>query len=283
MANHEQFFLEDGSLIRYKKSGSGKPLILFHPIRNRLEYFDQVTPLLVNYFTVYALDLPGFGDSPVNKAVSYDEPYMRMALVEFIVKNKLSKSTLVGESIGGVLCATVATMLPSQVEQIIVFNPYDYDTVFGEGIRRANLFARFILWSMSLPVLGNVFAALENRLILWLIFRGGVYSKKAITYKYLSLLVSSISKPGNIYHTRNVLLNFKSWAEAKKQYVKLKTPTTLVYGDHDWSLSQERTQSRTLMSPQKYVVLENMGHFSFLEAPSVAADIIKSKRKLGDI
>ena len=188
-----------------------------------------------------------------------------------------------GESIGGVLCATVATMLPSQVEQIFVFNPYDYDTVFGEGIRRANLFARFILWSMSLPVVGNVFAALENRLILRLIFRGGVYSKKAITYKYLSLLVSPISKPGNIYHTRNVLLNFKSWAEAKKQYVKLKTPTTLVYGDHDWSSSQERTQSRTLMSPQKYVVLENMGHFSFLEAPSVAADIIKSKRKLGDI
>ena len=67
MSNFEKFYLEDGSYIRYKKSGSGNPLILLHPIRNRLEYFDLVTPLLTKNFTVYALDLPGFGDSPVNK------------------------------------------------------------------------------------------------------------------------------------------------------------------------------------------------------------------------
>ena len=89
MSNTQKFFLEDGSYIRYKKSGSGRPLVLLHTIRNRLEYFDRVTPFLTKFYTVYAIDLPGFGDSPVNKAVSYDEPYMRMALVEFIVKNKL--------------------------------------------------------------------------------------------------------------------------------------------------------------------------------------------------
>ena len=69
MTTHERFTLEDGSYIRFKKSGSGKPLILLHTIRNRLEYFDQITPLLENFYTVYALDLPGFGDSPVNKAL----------------------------------------------------------------------------------------------------------------------------------------------------------------------------------------------------------------------
>jgi pimeloyl-ACP methyl ester carboxylesterase len=268
--------LEDGSDIRFKKSGSGKPLILLHTIRNRLEYFDQITPLLTNFYTVYALDLPGFGDSPVNKAANYDQSYMTKAIMNFVVKNKLSKLTLAGESIGGVLCATVAMMLPKQVEKIFVFNPYDYDTNFGEGVRRANIFARFIIWNMSLPVVGNFFAALENRLILWLIFRGGVYNKKAITFKYVSLLSTSTRKPGNVYHTRNVFLNFRSWTEARKQYVKLITPTTLIYGDHDWSSSKEQSESRALLSPQKYVKLENAGHFSFLEAPEKAAEIINS-------
>ena len=91
---------------------------------------------------------------------------MTNAIADFIVKNKLSKLTLAGESIGGVLCATIALSLPKKVNQIFAFNPYDYDTFFGEGVRRANMFARFIIWSMSLPIVGCLFATLENKLIL---------------------------------------------------------------------------------------------------------------------
>lgn len=276
MSDSKKFYLEDGSYIRYKKSGSGKPLLLLHTIRNRLEYFDRVVPLLTDSYTVYALDLPGFGDSPVNRNEEYNQRYMTNAMADFIVKNKLSKVTLAGESIGGVLCATIAQTLPKKVNQIFVFNPYDYDTFFGEGVSRANLLARFIIWSMSLPVVGKVSTALENRLILWLIFRGGVCNKKAITYSYISLLSTSIRKSSNIYHTRNVFSNFSSWSEAKKQYAKPNIPVTLVYGDHDWSTSEERLESRDLLNPKKYVELENTGHFSFLEEPEKSANIIKS-------
>ncbi len=276
MSDFKKFYLEDGSYIRYKKSGSGKPLLLLHTIRNRLEYFDRAVPLLADSYTVYAIDLPGFGDSPVNKNEEYDQRYMTKAISDFIIKNKISKLTLAGESIGGVLCATIAATLPKKVDQIFVFNPYDYDTFFGEGVRRANLFARFIIWSMSLPAVGEFFTALENRLILWLIFRGGVYNKKAITYSYISLLSTSIRKSSNIYHTRSVFCNFSSWSEAKKQYGKLKTSVTLVYGDHDWSTSKERLESRDLLNPKKYIELQDTGHFSFLEAPEKSANIIKS-------
>ena len=276
MSNFERFFLEDGSYIRFKKSGSGRPLVLLHTIRNRLEYFDRVTPFLTKFFTVYAIDLPGFGDSPVYKDVNYDQQYIAKAVVDFVAKKKLSKLTFVGESIGGVLCTTIALMLPKKVERIFVFNPYDYDTFFGEGVRRANQFARFIIWSMSLPVIGSFFTALENKLILWLIFRGGVYNKKAITYRYVSLLSTSIRKPLNVYHTQNVFSNYKSWTDSKKQYAKISVPITLVYGEYDWSSPRERGESRALLSPQNYVELEDTGHFSILEAPEKAANIIKS-------
>lgn len=276
MSNFERFFLEDGSYIRFKKSGSGRPLVLLHTIRNRLEYFDRVTPFLTKFFTVYAIDLPGFGDSPVHKDVNYDQQYIAKAVVDFVAKKKLSKPTFVGESIGGVLCTTIALMLPKKVERIFVFNPYDYDTFFGEGVRRANQFARFIIWSMSLPVIGSFFTALENKLILWLIFRGGVYNKKAITYRYVSLLSTSIRKPLNVYHTQNVFSNYKSWTDSKKQYANIAVPITLVYGEYDWSSPRERGESRSLLRPQNYVELEDTGHFSILEAPEKAANIIKS-------
>ena len=51
------------------------------------------------FFTVYAIDLPGFGDSPVHKDVNYDQQYIAKAVVDFVAKKKLSKLTLVGEEL----------------------------------------------------------------------------------------------------------------------------------------------------------------------------------------
>ena len=63
MSDFKKFYLEDGSYIRYKKSGLGKPLLLLHTIRNRLEYFDRVVPLLADstlftLLTFLALEIP---------------------------------------------------------------------------------------------------------------------------------------------------------------------------------------------------------------------------------
>ena len=60
--------------LRYEKSGSGPPLLLLHTIRTQLEYFRDLVPLLDRHFTVYAVDLPGHGRSPVDSKAQYDEP-----------------------------------------------------------------------------------------------------------------------------------------------------------------------------------------------------------------
>ena len=62
----QKFNLDDGTYIRYKKIGKGAPILLLHTFRNRLEYSDKLGKLLEDKFTVYSIDLPGFGDSPIN-------------------------------------------------------------------------------------------------------------------------------------------------------------------------------------------------------------------------
>lgn len=81
--------IERNLTLRYLKAGKGEPLILLHTIRTQLDYFQYVIPDLAKNHTVYALDLPGHGYSSIDTNASYDEPYLRKAVVSFIEKQNL--------------------------------------------------------------------------------------------------------------------------------------------------------------------------------------------------
>ena len=197
-------------------------------------------------------------------------------LLDFIKENKLKNLIIAGESIGGVLSATTAIKLPKIVNKVFLFNPYDYDNYFGEGISRANLFAKIILFNISLPVVGSFFSSLENKIILKNILKGGFFNIKCLSNEYLNLLCSSIKKNGYTYHFRNVLKNYKSWTESKKLYNKIKIPVKLIYGDNDWANNNNKNDTKDSLGLASYNIIKDCGHFSFLENPKVVAKILSS-------
>ena len=73
-------------------------------------------------------------------------------------QKQLEDITIAGESIGAVLASTVAIKIPSKVEKVYCFNPYDYDTKFGEGVSRGNFISKFLFLLCEyshLPSIGN--------------------------------------------------------------------------------------------------------------------------------
>ena len=169
------------------------PLILFHTFRNRLEYSENVAEFLKNKFTIYLVDLPGFGDSPINRNTNYTQDFFTNSIVQFIKSLNIKEITLAGESIGGVLPATVAVKIPKLIKKIFLFNPYDYDTYFGEESVEET-FAKFIMFHIGLPIIGNLFSSLENKIILKNVMRGGFVNIKNFSIEYLNLLSSSTKK-----------------------------------------------------------------------------------------
>ena len=272
----KKFNIKDNTFIRYEVIGKGPPILLLHTIRNRLEYSYKVSDLLKKKYTLYLLDLPGFGDSPININTNYDQEFFTNCVVDFIKENKLKNLIIAGESIGAVLSATTAIKLPKIVNKIFLFNPYDYDNYFGEGISRANLFAKFILFNISLPAVGSFFSSLENKIILKNILRGGFYDIACLSDEYLNLLCSSIKKYGYTYHFRNVLKNYKSWTEAKKLYNEIKIPVVLVYGDNDWANENNKNDTKGFFDLASYNIIKDCGHFSFLEKPKEVSEILSS-------
>lgn len=204
--------ISDGVTLRYEKTGHGTPLLLLHTIRTQIEYFRALAPVLAQGHTVYAIDLPGHGHSPIDPRAPFDEPYFRQAVIGFIEKLDLTGVTLVGESIGGALALTVAAPIPQRIARVFAINPYDHETRYGDGIRRGSPFANAIIGSLQVPILGAANAALENKMVLGKITGGGFHDPRKLPPDLLAEFARVARRPGYKQAARKVLAGWRSWA-----------------------------------------------------------------------
>ena len=274
IGNISELKINGNRSLRYLKTGNGDPLILLHTIRTQLDYFEEVIPQLAKNFTVYAIDLPGHGYSSIDTKASYDEPYFRSAVIEFIEKLDLKEVTLAGESIGGVLALTVANKLPSRIKKVISSNPYDYDRKYGDGVRRGNLLANFVISQFAIPYVGAVVAAMENILFLGIILKGGLKNKRWIPLKLLREFDRVGRRKGYRHVERSTFAGWQSWSKAKSLYSGIKAPVTLIYGQHDWSTLAERENTAKQLGGISISTVANTGHFAFVDNPQRMTEIL---------
>lgn len=260
--------------MRYARIGSGPPLILIHTIRTQLEYFRALAPILAKWYTVYAIDLPGHGHSPIDLHARFDEPYFREAVIGFIEKLDLGGVTLVGESIGGALALAVAASVPQRIERVFAINPYDYDTRYGDGIRRGNWFANLIIGSLQIPVLGAASASLENEMVLGKIMSGGFHDPRKLPPDLLAEYAQVARRPGYKQGARKLLAGWRSWRRTRELYPQVSAPVILIYGDSDWSRPAERERTRALLPDVRMITLKDTGHFAAIENPLTLACIV---------
>lgn len=89
----------DGVMINYEKSGAGRDLILLHGWGMDLHTFDNLVRELNEDFTVYQIDLPGFGGSELPYPFKLDD-YVEV-INEFCSSLKISDPIILGHSFGG--------------------------------------------------------------------------------------------------------------------------------------------------------------------------------------
>lgn len=269
----QYFTRADGSRLRYFTAGSGPALVLMHTIRTQLDYFHRVIPQLWDSFTVYAVDLPGMGWSDIVPGAHYEEPDLRAAVVEFVTGLDLHDVTLAGESLGGALALQASVDLKDRVSRVVAFNSYDYPS----GLERGNLFARFIISSVRMPVLGPLFAAMENRLIMKGIMRGGVVNNASLPDDFIVELRKSGRRKGYARVARAVYRSLNGFVKARDRYRDVSVPVTLVYSERDWARPAEREHVAHLLTQVERITLPDTGHFSALERPNEVARILMER------
>jgi pimeloyl-ACP methyl ester carboxylesterase len=134
--------------INYRRAGSGEPLVLIHGIGHRLEAWEPVFDRLAAHHDVIAIDLPGFGRSPVpSGGMPRGMPQTIEMLVPALAAFGLERPHVAGYSLGGAISLELAAA--GAVASATAFSPAGFYTPAER--RRALAILRMLRANTYLP------------------------------------------------------------------------------------------------------------------------------------
>ena len=105
--------------IHYVAEGKGPPVVFLHGWGANLKTFDRIVPNLINHYTVYRIDLPGFGKSDaLTNSFSLDD--YTAFLDSFVGILKLDSPVLIGHSFGGKIILSYLLKNPNIKKAVLI-------------------------------------------------------------------------------------------------------------------------------------------------------------------
>lgn len=140
-----RFVSIDGLRTYYRVAGSGPAVVLLHGLGSSHLTWDTTIDVLAEHFTVYTLDLPGFGYS--DKPAAYASARQEAAFVKrFLAGLGVERATVIGHSMGGAAALWLAAEHPNRVERLVLVNAAE----IGEEATVFRLIAQPILGELLL-------------------------------------------------------------------------------------------------------------------------------------
>ena len=108
-----------GASVNYVEIGEGDPILFVHGISGCWQNWLENLPHFARRHRAIALDLPGFGASPL-PSWSIDMPAYGRLLHDFCEKLGIDRAALVGNSMGGFIAVEAATTDTSRFDRLVL-------------------------------------------------------------------------------------------------------------------------------------------------------------------
>ena len=224
------------------KNNINKTLVFLHGWGVESQLWFKIIPFLIDKnYSLYFLDLPGFGKSQIpSKAYNVDD--YKNIVCEFIKKLELKNINLIGHSFGGRITIKLAAENPDFLKKIVL--------VDSAGIYHQKLFKTFKLLIASIIRPLFQFSFMKS-------FRQKIYqligSEEYLTIPALSETFAHIVSEDLTSHLS-----------------KIKLPTLIIWGDKDNNEASTLEDAHLMnknISNSKLKLLKKAEHFSFLDQP----------------
>ncbi len=240
----------------FQKVGIGQDLILLHGWGMDVSTWWPVVELLKNNlpagrqgFTLWLLDLPGFGRSDTPKR-AYDTKDYADIIAEFIKNNKIKNASILGHSFGGKVAIKLTSTYPNLVNKLIL--------VGSSGIKPVPSFRRMLIYPLA-KIVHHLVPDIFNL-------------KTIIRKKFYRKIESDYENAGAMKDT--LLKTIKE--DLAEDLKKIKKETLIIWGEDDQTVPLKYGKIMfQLIKNSRLEVLENCGHAPHIKNPYLFTNYVK--------
>jgi pimeloyl-ACP methyl ester carboxylesterase len=253
-------------MLNHHRGGTGEPLVLIHGIGSRWQIWDPVLPLLEPSREVIALDLPGFGASPMS-----DRPgppgveYLADSVCEFLDECSLERPHVAGNSLGGWLSLELARR--GRAQSATALSPAGFWSE-GEGLRsRLSLFLAVRSARLTAKYADTLLASpLRRKIALW---QFSAHPEK-IPPQDAADSIRALARAPSFDATLAAMLGQRfSHGE------QLDVPVTIAWGERDRLLPpRQALWAKHLIPNARSVILWGCGHVPTYDDPEQIAQVL---------
>ena len=266
LVREEDKFVEvNGHAIHYTKHGQGKPLILVHGFAASTYTWRYLIPLLTDDYTIYALDVLGFGLSDKPPDGNYDMKSQGDVLIGFMDALKLPSATLVGHSMGGIIIACTDLATPSRVDKLVMVEP-------GFYVETAPTFLQYMYFPLD-RIMARQFYTISMRKRFFL---GSFYDKSKVTEEVIDAYMIPARTPNALDALAHMMRSVGPQTYEGIS-VKISSPTLIVWGERGTGVPSELAKRLNAeIQGSKLVSVSECGHYVQEEKPEELAKAIRA-------
>jgi pimeloyl-ACP methyl ester carboxylesterase len=252
-----------GGPVNYAEIGEGEPIVFVHGITGSWQNWLENIP----YFAergrrAIALDLPGFGASPM-PSWPIDMPAYGRLLHDFCEKLGVGgRAAVVGNSMGGLIAAEAVLSEPARFERLVLVSAAGF---INTWLPRERGRATSQAWDrLGARVGGLARFTVTHPLARWLNFRFAIRYPGRLRKELLWEQVNSgVPCPGFAPAIQAVIEY-----DARDRLEEIQIPTLIVWGTDDWVIPSAAAHSYNRRIPNsKLAIFEHTGHVPQMERP----------------
>jgi pimeloyl-ACP methyl ester carboxylesterase len=260
-----------GAEVNYAEIGEGEPILFVHGLAGCWQNWLENLPHFGRTHRAIALDLPGFGDSPM-PSWPIDMPAYGQLIHDFCEKLGIDRAAaLVGNSMGGFVSTEAVIERPSRFGKLVLVSAAGISFAEAEG---RHLEAGLRLFEASLPFMAGPRRAWLHRprgrqLAFGRVFR---YPNRVRPELLREQIEPGLQSPGFGDAIRAI-----GGYDTRHRLTEIEVPTLVVWGLNDQVVPVEAAIGYHRLIPESRIELfERTGHVPQMERPQRFNELLDS-------